>query len=158
MIRLRIRQVAKVLICMIIINNIVLADNNLRECIGKYKDERSLWIKDFHNIKNIRISKSKLLSEKYFGLDKACAKWKFDNNTLKEFFLNSKSYEHKQTPYRIFDQLPCVIVGKFTLENVDYNFEIQAGGSFEIWDNKGEKFYFGCDSEINPKCADFLLE
>ncbi|TLD85678.1 hypothetical protein [Helicobacter sp. MIT 05-5294] len=70
----------------------------------------------------------------------------------------SKSYEYEQVTYRIFDQVPCIINGKFTLDNMDYSFEIQAGGSFEVWDSNDKKFYFGCGSETNPKCADFLLK
>ncbi|TLD85679.1 hypothetical protein [Helicobacter sp. MIT 05-5294] len=85
-IELCIRQEVRVLTCMIIMSDLVFADNNLQECIKTHKGDYILQIQDLHNIKNIHINKSKLLSEKYFGLDEACKKWEFDNRTLKDFF------------------------------------------------------------------------
>ncbi|MBZ7936631.1 hypothetical protein H2279_08375 [Campylobacter sp. B0100352/1] len=146
-IKFHIRQVVKVLIYTSMIIDLTSAtEQNL-----------NLSIKDFSKIERIYIDKSILLNKQYFGLEKACKGWKFNEKSLKEFFKISQKYEDWQTSYRIFDQIPCVIRGRFSLDNIDYFFEINAGGSFEIWNNN-YKFYFGCDNKQNKKCDIFLLD
>ena len=147
----------KVLGCMIMVCNMWAVDfRQLQSCISDYGNECGLWTKDFHQITNIHIQKSKLLSKKYIALDEACKKWQFNEHTLQEFFLISQTYETKGYSYHIFDQLPCVIGGSFTLDNIKYSFEIQAGGSFEIIDENNKAFYLGCDERKNKKCEEFL--
>lgn len=137
---------------MIIVNNTALADKQ----ISKTTINGAGDLKDLHGIKNILITKSKLLSNEYLGLDKACENWKFNEHSLKDFFSISKAYQSSIITYHTFDQIPCIIKGSFILDKQQYYFEIQAGGSFEIRDKNNQKFYFGCDGDENAKCYDFL--
>lgn len=119
-IKLPTKQLAKVLGCMIMVCNVWAVDSwRLQSCIGNYGNECGFWVKDFYQITNIHIQKSKLLSKKdNLGLAKSCKKWQFNEHTLQDFFLISQTYETNGASYHIFDQLPCVISGSFILDNI----------------------------------------
>lgn len=95
-------------------------------------------------------------SASFIALKEACEKWHFTPKTLKEFFLLSETYADSGISYHIFGYHPCTIDGSFVIDNEQYMFEINLGGSFEIRDKNGKKFYFGCDYGNNPKCAKYL--
>lgn len=155
--KLHIRQPMRVLICIMIVNNIALADKQISKTITN-GTSYTLKIKDLHNIKNIHITKSKLLSSQYLGLDKACANWKFNEQSLRDFFSISKAYESGIITYHTFMQIPCIIKGSFVLDKQQYYFQIQAGGSFEICDKNDKRFYFGCDGEKIQNVMSFYLK
>ena len=57
----------------------------LQSCISDYGNKCGLWTKDFHQITNIHIQKSKLLSKKYIALDEACKNGSLMNIHCKNF-------------------------------------------------------------------------
>lgn len=76
MIKFHTRQAVKVLsYTSMIINSTLATEQNL-----------NLSIKDFSKIEKIYINNSILLNTQYFGLEKACKGWKFNEKSLKEFF------------------------------------------------------------------------
>lgn len=167
-IKLLTKLLVRVLICMIIVNSIANTndkanfDKQLQQCKEIYGKECGIWEIYFKKMHKILINKSTLEINKndestsFIALKEACEKWYFTPKMLKEFFLISETYADSGIPYHIFDYHLCTIDGSFVIDNERYMFEINLGGSFEINDKNGKKFYFGCDYRSKPKCAEYL--
>lgn len=91
----------------------------------------NLSIKDFSKIEKIYINNSILLNTQYFGLEKACKGWKFNEKSLKEFLKSAKNMKTGKLLTAFLIKFPVLSKEDF-LDNINYFFEINAGGSFEI--------------------------
>ncbi|MDC9597767.1 hypothetical protein [Xenorhabdus anantnagensis] len=80
-----------------------------------------------------------------------CKKWKLSKNDINNILSISKEYD--SSPYILFYQTPCDIVGKAKIGNEIWEYYINGGGMITlVKDNK--EIFFGCEAK---QCAPFFI-
>ncbi|MCP9270129.1 hypothetical protein M5U04_19115 [Xenorhabdus sp. XENO-1] len=80
-----------------------------------------------------------------------CKKWKLSKDDINNIFNLSKEYDY--SPYNIFYQTPCDIVGKAKVGNEIWKFYINGGGMITLI-NKDKEIFLGCEEK---KCEPFFI-